>query len=76
MSLWVRTTGGRPLGVPQTCTGLRCSMCIRNAIVGCPLVRSVLASVPEREDLTDITLKVQQLWPCVQHSQLQLTPLN
>ena len=75
MSLWVRTAGGDLWVCLKRALGF-IVLCIRNAIVGCALVHSILASVPERENLTGITLKVQQLWTCLQHSQLQLTPLN
>lgn len=73
MSLWARTGRRRLLGVPQVCTGPHCPVGTRNAVMGHLLVHPVLAPVPEREYLTAITLKGQQLWTCFQYSQI---PLN
>lgn len=45
--------------VPQVCIGHHSSVGIRSASKGCPLVHPVLASVPERRHVMDITLEVQ-----------------
>lgn len=72
MSSWTRIVRLRLLGVPQVCTGADCPVGTRNAVMGHLLVHPVLAPVPEREHLTAITLKGQQLWTCFQYSQIRL----